>query len=139
MHGNILGRTEGGYYDFIQLNFAIEHRLIEKKLTLLFEPFIAYINRPERGMDVGSSLALRYWVTADDFQGLYLTLGTGVAYTTVDFKEQGVQGMFILQCGIGYKWKRFFVEDRFRHYSNAGLSRPNRSLHATMINIGVSF
>ena len=35
--------------------------------------------------------------------------------------------------------KRLFVEARFRHYSNAGLAHPNRSVDATVASVGYAF
>jgi hypothetical protein len=57
----------------------------------------------------------------------------------VDFKEQGTHLLFILQAGIGFQWKKFFIENRFRHYSNSNTAQPNRSINANMIMVGMHF
>jgi len=136
-----MGKVQGGnFYDFVQLAYSTEKPLYGKKLNLHFEPFISYVMRPQDGAEAGVSLSLRYYLTGgDDYKGFYLTAGTGGAYSSINFQEQGTHLFFILQGGIGYKWKNFFIEDRFRHYSNGGYSSPNRSIHANIISIGMTF
>jgi hypothetical protein len=59
-----------------------------------------------------------------------------MAYTTIGFKEQGTRLLFILEGGVGYKFKNFYVEDRLCHYSNAGTARPNWSVNANILSLG---
>lgn len=132
-------KTESGYYNFFQIAFATERPMGWKNFTLLIEPFVAYIINPSEGVDGGISLGLRYYPMSDKYQGLYFTAGAGGAYTSVQFKEQGSHLVFILHGGIGYRWKNFFIEDRIRHYSNGGLSSPNRSINANIVNVGMVF
>jgi hypothetical protein len=53
--------------------------------------------------------------------------------------EQGTHNFFILAGGIGFKWGNFSLENRFRHYSNASLARPNVSVNSDIIMIAYYF
>ncbi len=132
------GKIEGDRpYNFFQLAYAREIHLV-KKFFLVLEPFIAYDQQPA-GLDFGFTVLFRYRVPFPRENSLFLDVGGGGAYTTVDFREQGTHAVFNLQAGIGWKWKRFFIEDRFRHYSNGGLVSPNHSVHANIIAMGIHF
>ncbi len=127
-----------GYYDFAQVNYGYEKQL-SGKINLLLEPFAAFINRPTAGLDVGFGLSAKYYFGSQNHRGFFVTAGTGAVYTTLNFEEQGTHGLFILQGGIGYQWKELFVESRLRHYSNAGLASPNKSVNASTFNVGYAF
>lgn len=133
-----IGEIEEGSYDYLQLAYVHEKALSER-LMLLIEPFVAFVNRPVEGVDAGLTVSLRHSFRKGGGNGFFLTLGGGSAYTSVNFKEQGTHLLFILQGGIGYRWKEFFVENRFRHYSNAGTAQPNRSINSNIIIVGMKF
>jgi hypothetical protein len=138
--GKPTGKVEGDRpYNFIQAVYVYEQPLSIKELAFLAEPFSAYVNQPDTGFDLGLTLGLKYYPLLRETGGLYLTAGPGMAYTTIGFKEQGTHLLFILQGGVGYKYKNFFVEDRFRHYSNGGTARPNWSVNANIFSIGGNF
>jgi hypothetical protein len=82
---------------------------------------------------------LRYYLSVSAKSSFFFDLGTGDAYTSIHFKEQGTHWLFILQGGLGLKWRNFFIEDRFRHYSNAGTAHPNGQVNANIISIGIFF
>jgi hypothetical protein len=129
-----LGKIEGNRsYNFLQAAYSHEFQII-KDFFFVGEPYLAYINEPDRGMDIGLGLFLRYYL-----RNFFFSLGGGGAYTGVHFQEQTHHYLFMLQGGIGYKWKNFFIEDRFRHYSNAGLASPNHSINANILSIGILF
>lgn len=131
-------RGDNGNYYFYQLAYAREKTLV-KDFYLLMEPFAAYVNDPQSGLDVGMMLSLKYYFNKDTRNGFFVTLGTGAAYTTIRFEEQGAHLLFILQGGIGYRWNNYFIENRLRHYSNGGTESPNRSINANIVNIGMHF
>jgi len=131
-------RGDNGNYYFYQLVYAREKTLV-KNLCLLMEPFVAYVNDPQSGLDAGMMLSLKYYFNKDNKNSFFVTLGTGAAYTTILFEEQGSHLLFILQGGIGYRWNNYFIENRLRHYSNGGTENPNRSINANIVNIGVHF
>jgi len=125
-------RDTKGLYDFYHVSLAKEHP-IYSQISIVAEPFIVYQARPDDGLDFGFTISGKYYMT----KNFYVHVGVGIAYTTYGFKEQGTHLPFILQGGIGYRWKRFFIEDRFKHYSNGGISRPNTSINSNIILIGV--
>jgi hypothetical protein len=57
----------------------------------------------------------------------------------VDFKEQGTHFLFAPQVGIGFRWGRYSLEARLRHYSNASLAEPNRDINALLLLLGIFF
>jgi hypothetical protein len=92
------------------------------------------MNVNPEGMDIGLDLFFRYYP-----KKLFFSLGGGGTYTRIQFIEQTHHYLFILQGGMGYRWKNFFIEDRFRHYSNAGLASPNHSINGNILSIGILF
>ncbi len=106
---------------------------------LVLEPFMAYVNQPESGLEFGLSFLLRYFIKTSERTSLFGNLGVGGAHTTIRFEEQGTKNFFVLSAGIGFKWGNFFIENRFRHYSNAHLATPNDSVNGNIIMIGMYF
>jgi hypothetical protein len=129
---------EGDYYDFAQITYSYE-KALSGKFNLVVEPFVGIVNRPTSGLDIGVAIGGRYYFGEKNYQGLFATISAGGVYTTVDFEEQGTHGLFVLQGGIGYKWEKLFVEGKFRHYSNGGLSHPNTSINAGILGVGFTF
>ena len=106
------GRIEGGKnYDFFQLTYLYESPYREKT-SFLFEPFAAFINRPNSGLDVGMDVLFRYYPFIERRGGLFLDIGAGAAYTSVAFHEQRTHLLGILIGGIGFRYNNFFVTDR---------------------------
>jgi hypothetical protein len=124
-------------YDFFQVAYSREMHLAQR-FFLVLEPFLAYDRRPH-GLDFGFGVLFRYFVPLFGGNSLFLDLGGGGAFTTVEFKEQGTNAVFLLQSGVGWRWNRFFIEDRFKHYSNGGLFSPNHSIHSNLVLVGVNF
>jgi hypothetical protein len=133
------GRLEDGKYNFIQLAFVTEYPLWKKSMNFYLEPFLSFVNRPNDGVEGGMGTGIKYFFSGHEYRGFYGTVGTGLSYSTIKFREQGTHTHFILSAGLGYRWKSFFLEDRFRHFSNGGLSRPNRSVHANILYLGMNF
>lgn len=126
-------------YDYATLSYLYEKPL-KPGFALVAEPYLGLVNRPAEGVDIGVNFYAKASFPAFPSGGrLYVTAGTGAAYTSVDFREQGTHGLFILQAGIGYGSGRFFMENRFHHYSNGGLAKPNRSVNSNLIRIGWYF
>ena len=137
--GKATGKVEGDKsYDFVQAKYLYERPFQWKGLALLVEPFASYVGNPATGTDVGVGIGLKYYpLTAGE--GLYIMGGSGMAYSTIGFHEQGTHLFFIVQGGVGYRFGRFFIEDRFRHYSNGGTAAPNWSVNANIISVGTYF
>jgi len=132
-------RNSNGYYHFVQLAYAYEKQLWSPHITFLLEPFLDYVIDPTSGLDAGVGVSFKLYPFNDTMKGLFFVLGTGAAYTTVGFKEQGTHAFFILQGSLGYHWEKFFIENRFRHLSNGGFSHPNYSINANIVSIGMRF
>ena len=133
-----VGNTAEGPYDFVQGSYFYEYPLSPRWL-IQAGPYLAYVNRPTDGVDAGVNLGIKVYPFTLDHSGFFFTAGTGGAYSTIAFSEQGTHAFFILQGSIGYRYKNFFIEDRFRHYSNGGLAYPNRSINANIMSLGVYF
>jgi len=129
---------DGRDYHFLYLSYLREVSLFQNAF-LGIEPFIAYVHEPEAGFDLGFTQLFRYYLKVGDKSFLFGNLGIGAAYTSVDFKEQGTHFLFSPQGGIGFRWDRFFIETRLRHYSNAHLAEPNTSVNALIMLAGIFF
>jgi hypothetical protein len=137
--GKETGEVEGDKsYDFAQVKYLYELPFQWKGLALLVEPFASYVADPATGTDLGVGIGFKYYLLAAD-RGLYIMGGSGMAYSTIGFQEQGTHLFFIGQGGVGYRFGRFFIEDRFRHYSNGGTAAPNWSVNANIFSVGTYF
>ena len=133
------GEVEGGKtYDFLQVAYFYENPYW-KKASFVVEPFAAYINRPDAGVDAGFDLLLRWHPFNSAPNGLFFDVGAGTAYTSISFEEQGTHLLGILAAGIGFRYGNFFIEDRLRHYSNGNTAFPNRSVDANIASVGMYF
>jgi len=138
-NGSGLGRLENGRnYNFAQMSYIYEIPLM-KRLILGLEPFVNIDNEPNSGLDIGGSFYFKSYLSREAIAGFYLSAGAGAAYTSIRFPKQGTHTPFILLAGIGYRHDRMFIENRFFHYSNAGLAHPNRSVNAIIVRIGYYF
>jgi hypothetical protein len=138
--GKSTGKLEGGKnYNFMQAVYVYERPFSSKELALLAEPFAAYVNKPNSGADVGFGLGIKYYPHRTDKGGFYMMAGPGLAYTSIGFQEQGTHLLFILQGGVGYRYKNLFIENRFRHYSNGGTASPNWSVNSNIVSLGTYF
>ena len=126
------------YYDFGYIAYGYE-KTLSGKFNLLVEPFADIVNRPASGVALGFTAGGRYYFGEKNHRGVFTTVSAGGAYSSVKFEEQGSHDMFVLQGGVGYKWAKLFVEGKFRHYSNGGLSHPNNSVNATIVTVGYVF
>ena len=133
-----VGNVAEGPYNFVQAAYSHEMPLSQKWLVEA-GPFLSYVMNPTEGVDAGVNLGLKIYPFTPDRSGFFFTMGTGAAYSTIKYSEQSKHEFFILQGGIGYRYKSFFIEDRYRHYSNGGLSTPNRSINANIISLGMYF
>ncbi len=139
--GKHVGRIEGGReYDFFQVTYLLERPCRDHPpLAVFLEPFAASVNRPNPGVDAGFYTGLKYCFLNTVKSGFFVTAGSGLAYTTTGFHEQGTHFNFTLEAGIGYRYGRYFIENRLRHYSNGNTASPNRSVNANVLSVGVYF
>jgi hypothetical protein len=126
-------------YDYATFSYLYE-KSFAPQVAFVVEPFCNLVNRPNNGLDIGFSVYLKaYLPEVRPQERFYLTAGAGAAYTSIAFREQGTHGLFVLQGALGYRHNRFFVEDRFHHYSNGNFARPNRSVNSNIIKVGYYF
>jgi hypothetical protein len=139
-NGSSPGRAEGGVlYDYATFSYLYE-KPVTPRLAFILEPFCNIVNQPNDGADFGFNVYLKAYLSESGHPGrFYATVGSGAAYTTVKFEGQGTHGVFVLQGALGYRYGAFFLENRFHHYSNGGLAKPNRAVNSNIIKIGYYF
>lgn len=108
------------------------------------EPYLALISSPDSNFETGTSLFLKLGILPETskFQP-YVKAGTGISYMTLHTLEQGTQFNFISTGALGchyYFTKNTAVtlEGRYRHLSNAGMSKPNSGINSTFVGTGIS-
>ena len=127
---------DGHAYHYTTFSYLYE-KPFTPAIALALGPYVNVVSEPQNGADGGLNLFLKaYLPEFSPHNRLYITVGTGGAYTSIRFPEQGTHGLFILQGGIGFRSGRFYVEDRFHHYSNGGLASPNRSVNSDLCKAG---
>ena len=138
IHGSS-NKVEGdNYYTLLQVLYGYEVPMTSW-FSLLAEPYAAYVFQPSGGVELGLHLSGKVYPYSSGASRLYFLLGTGGMYTSVDFEEQPGHYLFILHAAVGFQYKNFFLEDRFRHLSNGGTRSPNHSVHVNIVSIGMVF
>jgi hypothetical protein len=132
-------KMEGGKnYDYFRASYLYERPSHYPNVRIVIEPFAAYVNRPNDGLDIGFTVGIKWYPFASG-KGFYVSPQAGMAYTTINFEEQGTHLLFILEGALGFRYGNFFVEDRFKHYSNGHTASPNRSVHSNIVVVGMYF
>ena len=109
----------------------------------MFEPFAGAVFSPDRNMEAGLLVAIKYAYPVTARFHLYTFGGGGVIYLTQHTREQSTQWNFTPQVGTGFS---FLIKDslylnfeyRYRHFSNAGLKEPNDGVNVRMFLAGIS-
>lgn len=136
--GEIAGHQDGRSYQFVQL-YAFRDLPLYRSLYFTVEPSLAFVYRPKAAVEPALNFSFKLFLPEKEGNALYFSIGGGATYTTLGYVEQGTQFMFVLQAAVGFKWREFFLENRFRHYSNGGLATPNMSVNADIISLGFFF
>ena len=112
-------RIEGGRdYDFFQTSYLYERPCHRPNVAVILEPFAAYINRPNTGVDVGFNAGIKWYPYCASRKGLSSALQTGICLI-----PHGQEGrLFYPQATLLPPTKTVF-EDRFKHYSTGGRPR----------------
>lgn len=145
------GKDYNSYPLIVDLDFNLKP-LLEKinlrpsqLVQFQIEPYLAFISSPDSNFETGTSLFLKLGILPETskFQP-YVKAGTGISYMTLHTLEQGTQFNFISTGALGchyYFTKNTAVtlEGRYRHLSNAGMSKPNSGINSTFIGTGVSY
>ena len=136
---------DGRYYDFWQIAYSYEKAFWKdekrwwKDIALYVTPFVAYVTSPNDGFEGGAIIGTKWYFLNRGQTRVYFDVGAGGAYSSIDFDMQKSHLVFILTGALGLTYKSFFIEDRFRHYSNGGTGSPNRSVNANIVSIGMYF
>jgi hypothetical protein len=138
--GGGTGHIEGKLpYDYATFSYLYE-RPFKPQVAFVVEPYCNLISGPTDGVDIGFNVYVKaYLPEIRPRRQFYLTAGTGAAYTSIAFRQQGTHGLFVLQGALGYRHDRFFIEDRIHHYSNGNLAHPNRSVNSNIVKVGYYF
>ncbi len=112
-------------------------------LDLLFEPAVLVGFEPRGGVFAGGTALFRYNFLGARRLVPYVEGGGGMGYLDFDLRDQRDGFAFLLQAGAG---AQLFVRPgmsvdlawRFQHISNAGTSRPNNGLNASLPLLGVT-
>ncbi|MCW8814873.1 MAG: acyloxyacyl hydrolase [Chlorobium sp.] len=117
----------------------------DSSLQLGIEPFVNTIIAPDRGIEAGINIGLRYMTPMADGVSIFGEISSGPAYFGIDTVEQGDAGFnFLSQFGAGLQVElsrnmAFNTAYRFRHLSNAGFTQPNDGINTNAIIAGLSF
>jgi len=112
--------------------------------SFLIQPFLSYVPSPDKNMETGIVIALKYeWPLTERFHP-YIWNGGGVMYFTQHLHEEATQYAFSPQGGAGFsyfldKHTAISVEYSYRHFSNANLKLPNDGMNQGFVNMGVTW
>jgi hypothetical protein len=116
-----------------------ESRFPFKQFDIISEGIIGGSTHPG-GRMIGDTLLFRF-----EFKPLhgvlpFLDLGSGPLNTTINehgASELGGNVQFLSSGGVGIQRKKYIVEYRYFHMSNAGLTKPNHGFNGSMLSFGL--
>ncbi len=132
-------------YDYYRFDIDFEHFVNKpRNVSLITEPFIAYVSRPTNGLSFGATELLRYYFIKHSSFGAFLNPGFGISYNTLKYPGQASKYLFVGELGIGVDFRiskkhSMFIEDRFIHMSNGFLRTPNGAVDSDFISVGFTF
>jgi opacity protein-like surface antigen len=133
-----------GFCDLIR-PLANKLKMAPKGYTgLINELHLNTVFAPDRNLEVGWTLLIKYSYPVTEKFHPYLIGGGGVQYISQHTREQSTQWGFTPQFGTGFSY--FFkknlalnLEYRRKHFSNASIRSPNRGINVNMFLIGISW
>lgn len=132
-------------YDYYRFDVDFEHFINKpRNLSLITEPFVAYVSRPTDGLSIGATELLRYYFVNHSNFGAFINPGFGISYNTLEYPGQASKVLFVGEFGIGVDFRvskktLMFVENRFIHMSNGFLKTPNGAVDSDFISVGFAF
>jgi hypothetical protein len=115
-----------------------ESRLPVKRFDVISEGIIGNSVHPG-GRMLGDTLLFRF--EGKPLHGVlpFLDLGSGPLNTTISKRasELGGNVQFLSQGGVGIQRKKYILEYRYFHMSNAGLTKPNHGFNGSMLSVGL--
>ncbi len=130
-------------YDYYRVDIDFEH-FIKRNISLITEPFAAYVSRPTDGLSIGATELIRYYFVNHYSFGVFVNPGFGASYNTLQYPDQASKFLFVGELGIGVDFKvssktTMFIEDRFIHMSNGFLKTPNGAVDSDFVSVGFAF
>lgn len=136
---------------FVDLDFDAKP-LLEKTplrypglLEFVLEPFVSHIYDPNSNAEIGNNFLIKIGFTPESWKlQPYFKGGLGMLYMTQHTREQGTQFNFNEHAGVGvhYFFKKnlaFTLEYRWRHISNASISKRNSGINTNFSLCGISY
>jgi hypothetical protein len=115
-----------------------ESRLPLKRFDVISEGMIGGSVHPG-GRILGDTLLFRF--EGKPLRGVlpFLDIGSGPLNTTINERasELGGHVQFLSQGGFGLQRKKYIIEYRYFHMSNAGLTKPNHGFNGSMLSVGI--
>ncbi len=113
-------------------------------LEFQVEPFLSPALEPEKNLETGINLLLKYGFPLSEQLVPYIKFGAGPSYMTLHTYEQGTQFNFVDSAGAGLSFKikdrmYFDCEYRFRHLSNCSIDDRNGGINTHTILGGFSY
>jgi len=111
---------------------------------LAIEPFANTVTSPDKGIELGLDVFVRYLHPIMPSVKLVSEIGSGPMYLCIDTREQGKAGFnFLNQFGLGTQVAlsekcAVTFGYRFLHLSNAGIRQPNGGINSNMLSVSVS-
>ena len=132
-----------GFSDLI-LPLATKLGMNPKGFTeFIVEPYINTVVSPRTNIEAGCGILLKYSYPLTTKLYPYALGGLGMAYLSQHTRTQSTHWGFTPQLGLGLMY--FFKKDialdfeyRYRHFSNAGIKKPNNGINVNMFLIGLS-
>jgi opacity protein-like surface antigen len=113
-------------------------------VQLAFEPFANAVEEPDKGVEAGVDVFIRYLYPIARSVMAVSEIGSGPAYLGINTREQGGAGINILtQIGFGTRIDMseslsLNLGYRFRHLSCAGIRQPNSGINSNLLTMGLS-
>ncbi len=117
-----------------------ESRLPMKRFDIISEGIIGNSVHPG-GRMLGDTLLFRFEGKTSHGVLPFLDLGSGPLNTTISKRasELGGDVQFLSSGGVGLQHRKYVLEYRYFHMSNAGLTKPNHGFNGSILSVGLRF
>jgi hypothetical protein len=118
---------------------SAESRLPLKQFDIISEGIIGGSIHPG-GRVIGDTLLFRFEGKPIRSVLPFVDVGSGPLNTTINehgASELGGNVQFLSSGGVGVQHKKYVVEYRYFHMSNAGLTKPNHGFNGSMLSVGL--
>ncbi len=127
-------------YDLRSEEEALEAGILEFQLEFFVNPVIS----PDNNVEFGASFGFMMGFPVTERFIPYFKIGTGPGYTTQHTNEQATQWNFFSTGALGLRWvlddkRSLNFEFRIRHFSNAGIQKPNDGIDTEGYVLGFTY